>query len=182
MFNFLRRVAASAQDFFGQKSKSEAAAHALVVTVPLADRVGGRGASGRLVVTISKPEPIRATVAPQTTAPAAPAPATAATPEAAASSGSSGQTYLKHTVLRSTHHRPSPVAVARRRGKPTSMKPRRAVKAARTPVAVRRASDQSVRMQAALMKCQRRRDADRALARLAEQRPAAQVITLRKAA
>lgn len=176
------RIASSAQAIFGKKSQAAAAVvRAPDVSIPMAGSGGGREASARIVVTISKPEPVGATIALPIAVADMPAAAPPKAAEAATSCGSYGHAAPKHSVLLSTRHRPSPLATARKIGKPISAKPRRSP-AVRAIVGVRRASAQSVRMQAALMKCQRRRDAEHALAKLTALLPSATIHTLRKAA
>ena len=179
MLNFLRRVKASAQDIFGPMTTPVDAARAPVQSVPSAESVGGRPVGARLVITISQPQPISEPLVSQPRIVTEQAPAVAmVTPVITNAMGGAAP---KRTVLRSTRPRPSPVAAARKLGKPVSAKPRRSA-AVRAVVAVRQASAQSVRMQAALMKCQRRRDAERALAKLTALLPSATIHTLRKAA
>lgn len=176
------RVASSAHAIFRRNSQAaDDAVRAPVASTPITGIVGPREASARIVVVISKPEPISATIVlPDASADAA-APLNAPVEHVAATTCPVGRTASARNVLQSTRHRPSPVAAARKRGKPTSSKPRRSP-AVRAVVAVRPASVQSVRMQAALMKCQRRRDAERALAKLTAQLPSATIHPLRKAA
>lgn len=115
-----------------------------------------------LRVTISTPEPLIAAVPARTTP-----------PHMAVSSGRHGMKPA--SPLRSNRAATAPASA---RAKPKPVK-----KARRHVVPVRKASAQSVRMQAALMKAKRQSDAERALARLAALLPSATIHEfLRKAA
>ncbi|MEQ1713766.1 MAG: hypothetical protein ABL908_20550, partial [Hyphomicrobium sp.] len=139
------RVASSAHAIFRRNSQAaDDAVRAPVASTPIAGIVGPRDASARIVVVISKPEPISATIA----LPDAAAPLNAPVEHVAETTCPVGRAASAHSVLQSTRHRPSPVAAARKRGKPTSSKPRRSP-VVRAVVAVRPASAQSVRLQAA---------------------------------
>lgn len=93
-------------------------------------------------------------------------------------------------MLRSTRHPVSPIAAKKVHGRSTAAKsrraksapPRRAKAEPAMPVRVNRISGDQVRMQAALMRCQRVRDAQRALDKLKALRPTATVHTLQRAA
>ncbi len=154
------RIASSAQAIFGKKSQAAAAVvRAPDVSIPMAGSGGGREASARIVVTISKPEPVGATIA----LPIAVADMPAAAPPKAAEPNCGIRRPVGHAAP--AHYVLHPPVIGRRRWAPhaSSASPRRRNRAAalrsRATVGVRQASAQSVRMQAALMKCQRRRDA-----------------------
>ena len=86
------------------------------------------------------------------------------------------------TTLRCQRRIASPIAAQRAAGRSIATKPRRAKPAVPTRVRTNLVSADSVRMQAALMRCQRRRDAERALAKISALKPSATIHKLPRAA
>lgn len=85
-------------------------------------------------------------------------------------------------VLKSMRHPVSPIAARKVFGRSIAVTPRRSKAAPAAPVRANRISGDSVRMQAALMRCQRAREAQRALDKLKALRPTATIHTLQRAA
>lgn len=188
MWGLLKRIAAASRAKFGPAAgvtRDDARPEAS--SGPALRNIAGEPERGSVViravttsqpplkVTISKPEPVAKTEAEleravrikTTDVVARPAP-----------------NINKRTVAPHRSQRPklSPIAVKKAAGRSMFSTPRPAKTATRTPVRGNRVSEDSVRMQAALMRMQRQRDASRALERMKALLPTATILTLKRAA
>lgn len=142
-----------------------------------------------LAVTISKPEPLPSTdCAPQ---PACEWPANTISATACAAAAGADVTCATAAeksaatsprALAYPRREVSPALANRFRGRTLAATRRPKKPVARTPVRSNRAAADQVRMQAALMRSRRSRDAERALSRIKAMLPTATILTLQRAA